>query len=167
MDHSSCHILISSSTYRVCNSPWQALCKALRSSVFVNKIHWINMGMRLKFDNSWFSWIGTEVLHGAKFTGRAKEMGEGQRGKTSRTFWNLVNGNLCVWLYAANARLCDCVCECVCLSVYWCALLISRCTAHFLAHLILAGVLEQRRSRWRNWLRLRPLRLFPDSQSMK
>lgn len=37
------------------------------------------MEMRLKFDNSWFSWIGTEVLHGAKFTGRAKEMPEGGR----------------------------------------------------------------------------------------
>lgn len=67
------------------------------------------------------------------------------RGETSRTFWNLVNGNLCVWLYAANARLCDWLCECVFECVLVCALLISRCTAHFLAHLILAGVLEQKK----------------------
>lgn len=98
------------------------------------------MEMCFKFDNSWFSWNDTEVLHGAKFTWHAKRVFADKGGRIGAgLFGILVNGNLCVWLYAANARLCDCVC--VCMSVY--ALLISRCTEHFLAHLILAGVLEE------------------------
>lgn len=79
------------------------------------------MEMRLKFDNLWFSWIGTEVLHGAKFTGRAKEMPEGGReweGKRAGLFeiWSMG-----IYVYGFMLQMPDFVtgCASVCLSVYW------------------------------------------------
>lgn len=76
------------------------------------------MEMCFKFDNSWFSWNDTEVLHDAKFTWHAKRVFADRGGSIGcRTFWYFGQWEfMCMALCCKcqTLRLCVCACVCVC-----------------------------------------------------